>query len=41
VERGVLPLLFSYPVLVLLAWVCAAVVVQHLRRSIEAQSAGR
>ncbi len=41
VERGLLPLLFSYPVLVLLAWVCAAVVVQHIRRSIEAQSAVR
>jgi hypothetical protein len=40
VERGLLPLLFSYPVLVLLAWVCAAIVVQHLRRSIESYAAG-
>jgi len=34
VEHGVLPLLFSYPILILLAWVCAAFVAQHIREQV-------
>lgn len=34
IERGLLPLLFSYPILILLAWVCAAFVAQHIREQV-------
>ena len=34
VEKGLLPLLFSYPILILLAWVCAAFVAQHIREQV-------